>query len=457
MINFSPTTYGSDYAAKIPDLSKLEDIARSRGEMMIKAEELKLQKALKDKERYLDQLNVDPVSSITEINTTRQAAELAKYNSKWAARLAEKNGQLDMNDEVEMIADKQRLRMLQEKIKSNEARFLEEYEIKKRDYMNRYYDDDYFQEGVKQFYKTGEYPEGGLLSVAPVNPVSYLSKLPTGTPGSNIILEDVKDPKTGKSVAQKSVNVSYRMTEEEAKQAIIESFTDDRVAKGYIKMFESLPAAEQAKWLGDYQSMAMKNPKDSKWAFDDSDIVNNPIVKWATNNDTFIKAAMQYKVNAPQNLPQSGSGGSLLFSFGGISQKYTPPSSMSAKLGSRVVDKYYNFGDFKEYEIPTNNFEAIDINGNKFNVTAKSLKVQPLGYSQDDNSMLFKVLENYKYGNTSGKGEQIFIRLDNLPDEFKKLKIIFNGVPTEIGAIPAIGESSIRKKAAELKQKLQNS
>ncbi len=354
-MQFSPLYTGRDSAAKFPELDALERSQQRASELAIAGEEKKLSKFLKDKDTFQKMLAIDPVVAVSQVNATRQAESLKKYNAKWAERYARSEGKLSFADEVEMQQDKSLLQAEQGKILADQEQYQSAKEIMQRD-TRGYYDKDNFIKAEQEYFNTGKLPSN-MLDVAPQSITNYLSSLKPLTDIQETVTEDVKDAK-GNVVGKRLVDVSKGRTQEQAQYAILEAMQEEPMLKTVIRDFDGLSPEEQMKWVGDYDRNGVVDPADVKYAHERTDVRDNPIVKWALQNPTYLDAAMQKKVSSSKALPSASSGkGGLMINFGGQKVSVSPAYKRKDPVtyGDKVYYNSYNFpGKNLIPNIPTN-------------------------------------------------------------------------------------------------------
>lgn len=427
MITFSPTTYGKDEAVKIPELSGLEDSVRRSGERAIQTEELKLQKALSNKKDFEKALEVDPVSAISKANTIRQALAIEKYNNAVAGLYAKNNGELTYADQIAVANAKNDLKSFQGKLLAEENEYKEAKGLSQKD-ARGYYDPEYFRKAEAEFLNTGEMPKGGFLNVNAVNPVSVLSKLPSMGEQSEVIVEDVVDDK-GNIAGKKETQYKTRMTVDQAKEQIFQSFANEPVVKGYIKAFEGLPEAEQNKWLKDYDKNGngVVDPAEREFAYSQMDMKTNPIVQWAMNNPDYINSARGREAMAAKNLPNTSTKAfNWNVNIGGrnnrntafeVYQNKTTPTSYGKQ---KTFPDYMNLGQVSATTDPQSIDGIIeyDENGNRsVRSVVDNTRLELTGYSPAEDVLIVKVVDD---GEVVSKGEVLYLDASKYNDLLKR-------------------------------------
>lgn len=277
---------GKDSAVKLPDMDKLLSAQEKMGEQAIRGEEAKLSKALADEKYYLDMMNTDPIAAISDANRVRQAVAIEGFNSKWGARMAKNQGDLSVTDKLELQRDKTTLSSLQNSLKADEQRFLQDEEIMQKD-TRGYYDKEAFRASRQQFLQEGKYPMSALR-VNPKDPEMFFRvNLPKNVSPQTTKTTSVVD---GRTVVSEEVQ---NMTPEEAQEWVRVSIANDEaLLQGVINKFEALSPAQQAKIL-DIDNSGSVSPEERQMVQSPMGI-DNPIFNWAV--ETYAPVAQSKKV-----------------------------------------------------------------------------------------------------------------------------------------------------------------
>ncbi len=337
-MQFNPLYTGRSSAAQFPELDALERSQQKASQLAIAGEEKKLSKFLKDKDTFQKMLAIDPIVAVSQKNAETQAGKLKDYNDKWVARYAQREGKLSFEDEVEMARDKSLLQAEQAQILADQEQYKRAKGIHLSD-TRGYYDKDHFLKKEQEYFDTGKLPRN-ILNTAPRSIVNYLSSLKPLTEIGSTKEVDVTDAR-GNVVGKRIVDVKEGRTKEQAQYAILEAMQEEPYLKSVLKDFESLSEEEQMAVVGDYDGSGVVDPADVKYAYNRTDIRDNPIAKWAMNNETYLAAAMGRQESASKPIATKGKGGSgLNISFGGKQMDVSPAYARNAPVV--YGDKHYN-------------------------------------------------------------------------------------------------------------------
>ena len=276
-----PITYtGENSAVKLPDLDKLIRSQERTGEMTIAGQEKLLQRKEKDSAFVLEQMRANPVLLISDKLRTQQSEAISKYNEYGAKLLQQNDGVLSDNAKLALQREKEALTMMQQTMQSDQTRFQQEYALMQKD-QGSFYDEQEFKKGMEAFYETGQYPPTALIA-KPKDAFALLGALKP--------VSETRVPQEGDT----GYDITSKMTLDQAKMAVRNTMLrDEGSVRGFLKVFESLPEAEQLDVL-DTNGNDTIDPIEKQVVNSAMD-VNNPIVQWAESYEPFIQQAMGMK------------------------------------------------------------------------------------------------------------------------------------------------------------------
>jgi hypothetical protein len=294
----SVTYTGENSAVKLPDLDKLIRSQERVGEMTIAGQEKLLQRKREDSNFVLEQMKANPVLLISDRLRTQQADAIKKYNEYGAKLLQQNDGVLSDDAKLALQREKDALTMMQQTMQADQQRFAQEFALMQKD-QGSYYDEKEFKAAMDSFYETGQYPPTALIA-KPKDAFALLGALKP--------VSETRVPQEGDT----GYDITSKMTLDQAKLAIRNTMLrDEGSVRGFLKVFEALPEAEQALVL-DTSGDGAVDPTEREVINSVMD-VNNPIVQWAESYEPFIQQAMgmktvprtatQEKGNAPTPKP----------------------------------------------------------------------------------------------------------------------------------------------------------
>ena len=276
----SVTYTGENSAVKLPDLDKLIRSQERAGEMTIAGQEKLLQRKEKDSAFVLEQMRANPVLLISDKLRTQQSEAISKYNEYGAKLLQQNDGVLSDNAKLALQREKEALTMMQQTMQSDQTRFQQEYALMQKD-QGSFYDEQEFKKGMEAFYETGQYPPTALIA-KPKDAFALLGALKP--------VSETRVPQEGDT----GYDITSKMTLDQAKMAVRNTMLrDEGSVRGFLKVFESLPEAEQLAVL-DTNNNNTIDPTEKQVVNSAMD-VNNPIVQWAESYEPFIQQAMGMK------------------------------------------------------------------------------------------------------------------------------------------------------------------
>lgn len=448
MAVMNPLYTGRDSAVKMPELDALTQAQRRASDLTIKGEEMKLNKFMQDKERFRKMLAIDPVLAVSQQNQVRQASDIKAYNDKWAKKYAETDGNLSDLDEIEMQQDRGLLQAKQNKILTDQKKYEAAKDIVTRD-TRGYYDRDLFRKAEQTYFETGELPTT-LLDVAPQSITNYLRKLPPTAEETSTERRPVLDAK-GNTVGERLVDVSYNRTKEQAQSAILEAMQNEAMLKTVVRDFDALPEKEQLKWLEDYNKDGVVDPQDKQYAYENTNIADNPIAKWAMNNPIYLDEARGKKEGVSKAIPSVGAKGKggLSINFSGQNLQVSPGYKRSGTqaYGDKV---YYNTYAFpSKITLPNVSTEGGIVFEEDYSSELGSGNIQGIikDYVKDNDMVIIEATKGYPDFNIS-TGGLVAIPAGNIQDIDKLPIKDENGNSVTIGAIRGQKPAQVVKKKA---------
>ena len=276
-----PITYtGENSAVKLPDLDKLIRSQERTGEMTIAGQEKLLQRKEKDSAFVLEQMRANPVLLISDKLRKEQAVMIDNYSTFAGKLLAENDGILPLNAKLAVQKEHDALVAAQQTMQADQTRFQQEYALMQKD-QGSFYDEQEFKKGMEAFYETGQYPPTALIA-KPKDAFALLGALKP--------VSETRVPQEGDT----GYDITSKMTLDQAKMAVRNTMLrDEGSVRGFLKVFESLPEAEQLAVL-DTNNNNTIDPTEKQVVNSAMD-VNNPIVQWAESYEPFIQQAMGMK------------------------------------------------------------------------------------------------------------------------------------------------------------------
>lgn len=285
MATFSTSYTGENSAVKLPDLDRLIRSQERVGEMTIAGQEKLLQRKEKDSNYVLEQMKANPVLLIADKLRKDQAVMIDNYSTFAGKLLAENDGILPLNAKLAIQKEHDALVAAQQTMQADQQRFQQEYALMQKD-QGSYYDEKEFKAAMDGFYETGQYPPTALIA-KPKDAFVLLANLSP--------ISETRVPQEGDT----GYDITSKMTLDQAKMAIRNTMLKDEGSmRGFLKVFESLPEAEQLDIL-DINNSDTIDPSERQVVKSVMD-VNNPIVQWAESYEPFIQQAM-----GPKTVPRT--------------------------------------------------------------------------------------------------------------------------------------------------------
>jgi hypothetical protein len=442
MATFNPLYTGRSSAVEFPELDSIARSQQRTGELQIKGEEMKLNKVLKDKERFQTMLAIDPVAAISTKNATDQAVMLESYNNKWAKKYVDAKGELSFADELEMAKDKSMLQAAQKKIMADQEQYLRAKDVYQRD-TRGYYDKQRFQEAEQEYFKSGVLPTD-ILDVAPQSMTGWLRTAAKGLP-----TKTVPTVVNGMKVDTKVIDKA------DAQNLILEGMSEEARLKQVLLDFDNwtktAPQKEVYALLQDYDKNGngIISPEESQYAHQGANIADNPIAKWAMNNQAYLDNAMGTQESASKNIPT-----------GRASTSTTPSEARNAGvIGQTQYNAYHDFGNAKVEDFSPNEIRVLNPEGEQVIKPQSPISADLVGYDEEKDEFIFISKGNFqniyatnKYdpNQPAGTNWRFAVKRVHLPDKYNKMEVLKGGKSVKIGSLPrtSITTTSTPKKKA---------
>ena len=436
-----PLYTGKDTGVKLPNSGELERSRARLSETVIGAEQESYKRKTKKEDDFLKALNIDPLTLIADNARIQQADLLQKYNDKYAKRYKERNGELKMEDRIEMQRDKDLLASEQNSMMADQETYMNDKALYARDTKN-YYDKEKFAQAEKDYFESGKY-DRNALQPRPLNPATYFNSIKKDINGR--ILPDGRVVDIGGGMQQ---SVQPNISEDEAR-ALIPSLVmeDEQVLRGLINEFSDLPFDQKKGYLSDVNDDGKINSDDAKIIEKSPMTASNPIIAYA--QEKYWKAIQWEKPGSVRNKPSSGSssGGSLTFDFGGSSYKYDAPSpqDMPNLLG---VD-YNSYYQFLRTPTISPTFAEVYKDGGVKVTVGGSVPVKLMGYDGNTDRFFFEVQSDRDDLDMSQQ-EQFYVTRDKLPVEFSGIKVMQDGKQVSVSDLKRNAPTAPTKPTVEL-------
>lgn len=428
---------GQNAGVDIPSLDKLTRSQERMEDMFTKANELRLKSFKEGEKQFLEMGNVDLETYMSGKNMEDQANLKEAYNENAARILRARGGNFNdftTQDWVELQKGRQALESAQAKWTSDLEKYKLDAQTMERD-AGRTYDENAWRGQVEEYLKTGIYPEKPL----PIKKKSITDGLAaiSNQYKGEVETELVTTPIAGAAPVKQKVwaNMPREQAEYEIKNLIL---SEPGYYMSVIDDFESLPAAEQAKWLDDV---------DKSGTIDETDInkQENKIIAWAQQYEPYLNATIKRGSSAYSNVGGSNTTGQSKLKIGNSTSYYTPPSSTIGQVGKKPLREYYQFLKLGSYDINLINATLLNNQGNEISVN-KILKMQPVGYDRQEDAFVFKVNQNYRSSDSDGVNDVVLIKRADVPDDFWELEINVDGKVVKIKDLSRVGPATTPNK-----------
>lgn len=437
MYQFNAVYSGEDSAVKTPELDQIEKVREKNSELQIRGAEKQLEQSLKAKERMLDKMEVEPVVVANDILMNRQALELEKYKNDSAAILQRSKGRPNSADELELAAKQNNLKMFQAQLGA-QAKMADYILNTLKNDTRRYYDNDYGMERYRLWLidPIKNPLDATALKVKPQDIAKLLEKSTFEGDGQDIFEDVVENGKPTGFKQQYHIAKSKEQAQEEMLQTL--SSSDDSYVQGIVERFSKQDESKIAPYFENYDGNGdgKVDPADRKYAYENMDVKDNPIVKWYLNEPYYLDRAMKKtKVGTVKDTREKPSTSKSGFSIniGGSDYKYTP----SEPIATAKFKEFYPFPKGAIVKIPVQNGRRLDLNSPLVSSEATDLTLT--GYSKDKDEFIF-LTNDANNPLTYASNTEIAIPSANVIDRLKDLMVMYNGKPTPIKAI--IGSQS---------------
>lgn len=117
----------------------------------------------KKEAQFLQDINVDPVTVMTNSLMDKQAKKIQEFNDNWIKNFSDTNGDLSMQQRVEMQKSKNEILSWQQKQQNALKDWQRSYEIVRDPRTGKNYDINFFEQQTQRFKDTDEIPNEGFL------------------------------------------------------------------------------------------------------------------------------------------------------------------------------------------------------------------------------------------------------------------------------------------------------
>lgn len=233
-------------------------------------------------ERFLSDINVDPVSVMTNSAMEKQMNKINQFNDNWIKNFDASNGDLSVQNRVKMSQDKNSLLSWQDKQAKALQDWQRSYDLIRDPRTNKNLDLQYFEDQTQRFKDSDEIPSGGFIrsKAKTLDELSGFVK-PKGDEFTFASQRGQKEIKTTVPLGSKFKTMQEAIANAETitrrnTEAMI--LNDESYLRGAMDYFTSLPDDEQLK----YHQL--------------SDINNDGIYDESEKYNAIIMAAQDYVV-----------------------------------------------------------------------------------------------------------------------------------------------------------------
>jgi hypothetical protein len=415
---------GKDSALKL-DLTKLDRIQEEKRADARRKEERSHQEKQADKKWFYDMMKVDPDKALSVKIAEEQGKAISEYNDKAGKMLQRNGGNLSDSDKMDLIKDRAVLDTTLNKKVADKERYLKEADILKRD--NGFHN---VELGLKKLSdwleKGGDYPTD-VLQVKPQDPIAFFKKEALNVP-RNKKVEYTTDPVTKITTSR---DISEPINQAHVDLGIFQGFKNQGVLLGIADQFSqwvddpNVPAEEKLRLLDTNKSGTI-DPAERRTNYDDTAVLDNPIVKWALQNPLYRDMFNEGNEGASKNIPTGNSGKtSLSFLFGNKASGYIPEKASRATPAPGItVERYHPINVAKPFNLSLKDGGVMDVVKSGAFATerpAGTISVTPLGYDEDSDRYFFKVNDDYANldlpGIQAGKGNTIAVKRSEMSNQ----------------------------------------
>lgn len=325
-----------------PNIPKDDGRAMSRlSEFITKAEELKYQTFRQNEQEFLKNANIDPVFFISTANQATQAKALDVYKKRWAQKMKDSNNNLSTEDKQSMLAEKNYLIAMQQKMQSDQDLWLQHRNMIIQN-PNKY-DAEEWSAFDKTYRETGEYlPLMPPIKAKSLDMALEDNPITTGTIWGNTETEE-------RGGLSGFVDVKYYGDEAQGRQRVKDvAMMDEAYTKDLVKQFSNLDEATKLQYLD-------VSPKDGTISSQEAKDFN-PIIKWA--QDTKWRSAVKKERTAWRSTERARTGATQSeLAQNPIGQKRT----IDVGYGGIARPNMYSLGGTKLLkDVPTKGAFALD-------------------------------------------------------------------------------------------------
>ena len=427
---FSNTFTGHGTGIILPSGEGLQRSQEKMDDMILASEKIRQETFQKNKDEFLKSSHIDPVYSLSKSAMESQAKALDFFNKKWGKVFQDKGGNLSMEDQTAMAADKGLLTASQAEMKASMDKYLQDRAYVQKDMGKTVDVDDWMLNGDKQMRESGRYdyqlqPKGVSLG----DWYNTATHKVNGTPGNVTVIKPIGGVQYKETYQSSGTEAEGRTRVEQ------DILGNDGIAKQTIREFLSLKEKDPVtykKYL-DINNDGTVSPDEERQASQ----VSNPILKWA--KDTYWQQALDIKLGAPTklNTASSGSGGNMKTWQG---QKYTPTSAMVSPYPGLQSKTYHPIANLaKQLTIPVSEMELLEPDKEISDIEKpnQSIKGFVTGYDENSDKIIFMISQDYKdldYPTlSSGRGMQVAVPRSAFSKEiFDDLEIVKDNKVTKL-------------------------
>ena len=361
---------GKNTAINLPTGEGLNRSQENMDNFLVAAQKLKYDTYKKNEDDFLKAVNIDPMIFLSKSAMETQAKMIDGFNTTWGKVMQNKGANLSLDDKVNMAAQKNYILSQQGEMKASMDRYLQDRAMVEKDGGVNLDDEDWRENGQKQYLQTGEYN----YTLTP-KAQSILAKYPQLKVETGHAYDGTEPVEGHLGSYRPYVAQATKEDVGEKVQAVMTR--DPAIMKDALKVWYQRTLAEQEKY---------HNNKDSKLNAITQSYIDSPSGDW----NQLVKK--EYGAIVKPNTGRSK------FDYGDVTATNNKNSlydiQPGIKLGQTSFGSYLNLGA-KETTPQTQQIQNyVDLDTGEEKSLNSGATFKTIGYSPDKDMVIVKLTDN---------------------------------------------------------------